>query len=359
MVPEEPDIIGVEREARGRRWTALAGSRRRLAAAGLVVLVAVAALVVAVLPRHQPASAGVAGTGVTNLRSTGVFNAFAAGAADGQGWQLAVQNVDTDGHSCLPAVVLSGEYGDPLFTRADLGLTPAGSPAVISGVPGASDASFGFFRVPAAVRRLSVAIGGATPLTVTPATDSECGHTFRLAGFGFASGARVTVTAITGHGPSAPYTLPRALVHPAPGAPDPGGWQNLDRSAGWGTPHLIDQARVNGTLWGMTVAVGAYGECFSLTRDARRQLSSPRCGPIIPTGEDVPLGTSNALAVFSDVALVSAMLPSGMTTRASPVDIGGRLYVGLITAVSPAGITAYDASGAIISGINWSVEGPR
>jgi hypothetical protein len=349
-LPEEPDIIGVEREARAGRWTALAGSRR-LMAAGLVALVVGAAIVIAVIPRHQPAAAEV-----TQPGATGVFNSFADGTADGQGWQLTVQNVASDGHSCLPAVVLSGEYGDPLFPHPDLGLTAAGSPAVIAG---ASGTSFAFFRVPSAVRQLRVAIGAALPLSLTPATDSECGRAFRLAGFAFATAARVTVTAVTGHGPSAPYHLPSALVHPAAGAPDRGGWQNLDRSAGWGTPHLIDQARVNGTLWGITVAIGAYGECFSLTRNAGRELSSPRCTPVIPTGEDVPLGTGNALEVFSDVALVSAMLPGGTTTRASPVDIGGRLYVGLITAVSPLGIVCYDASGAIISGINWTTEGPR
>jgi hypothetical protein len=354
-LPEEPDIIGVERAARAGWWTTLAGSRR-LVAAGVAALAVAAGIVVAALPRHQPAAAEVTQPGVTNFRSTGVFNSFAAGAADGQGWQLTVENVATDGHSCLPAVVLSGEYGDPLFPRPDLGLTAAGAPAVITG---GSGTSFAFFRVPATVRALRVAIGAAAPVTLTPATDRECGRAFRLAGFGFATAARVTVTAVTYHGAPAPYRLPSALVHPSPDAPDPGGWQNLDRSAGWGTPHLIDQARVNGTLWGMTVAIGAYGECFSLTRNARRELSSPRCTPVIPTGEDVPLGTGNALAVFSDVALVSAMLPGGMTTHASPVDIGGRLYVGLITAVSPLGIVCYDASGAIISGINWSSEGPR
>jgi hypothetical protein len=353
-LPEEPDIIGVERAARAGRWTALAGSRR-LMAAGLLAA-AVAGIVVAATPRHQPAAAEVTQAGVTNFRSTGVFNSFAGGTADGQGWQLTVQNVASDGHSCLPAVVLSGQYGDPLFPRPDLGITSVGDPAVITG---ASGTSFAFFRVPAAVGRLTVSIGSAAPLTLTPATDRECGRGFRLAGFGFATAAPVTVTAVTGHGASAPYRLPSALVHPAVGAPDRDGWQNLDRSAGWGTPHLIDRARVNGAQWGLTVAIGAYGECFSLTRGARPELSSPRCTPIIPTGEDVPLGTSNALAVFSDVALVSAMLPGGITTRASPVDIDGRLYVGLITAVAPDGIVCYDASGAIISGINWSSEGPR
>lgn len=356
-LPEEPDIIGVERAAPAGRWTALAGSRRLMTAgvAALAVAAAAAAILI-VAPRHQPAAADVAQAGVTNLRSTGVFNSFAGGIADGQGWQLTVQNVATDGHSCLPAVVLTGEYGDPLFPHPDLGLTAAGSPAVITG---SSGTSFAFFRVPATVRQLRVAIGAAAPLSLTPATDSECGRAFRLAGFGFATAARVTITAVTGHAASAPYRLPSALVHPAVDAPDRDGWRNLDLSAGWGTPHLIARARVNGTLWGLTVAIGAYGECFSLTRNAARELSSPRCTPVIPTGEDVPLGTGNALAVFSNVALVSAMLPGGGTTRASPVDIGGRLYVGLITAASPDGIVCYDASGAIISGINWSSVGPR
>jgi hypothetical protein len=366
MLPEEPDIVGAhdddgEHGARAARWFAIAGNRR-LQAACAAVLVAAVAIVITVAPRHQPASADVAQLGVTNLRSTGVFNAFAGGAVDGQGWQLTVQNVATDGHSCLPAVVLSGQYGDPLFRHPDLGLTPAGSVSVISEVPGAPDASFAFFRVPATVARLRVAIGAAAPLILTPAGDAECGVTFRLAGFGFATMARVTVTALTGRGASAPYTLPYALAHPSPTTPDPDGWQNLDRQAGWGTPHLIDRVRVDGTLWGLTVAVGAYGECFSLIHEGRVELRSPRCSSLNPTGEDVPLGGSgsvgNALAVYSDVALVSAMVPGVGTARASPVDIGGRLYVGLITAAPPDGITCYDASGAIISGINRSPGEP-
>jgi hypothetical protein len=368
MLPEDnPDIVSAhddgERDPRPSRWAALAG-HRRIKVAAVVVLAAVVAIVAAVVPRHQ-AAAGVTQPGVTNFRSTGVFNTFAAGLTDGQEWQLTVQNVATDGHSCLPAVVWTGEYGDRLFPGTDLSLTPAGAPSVISGVPEAPTASFAFFQVPAAVRQLQVVIGTAAPLTVTPRSESECGRTFRLAGFGFASAARVTVTAITGHGRPAGYTLPYALVHPSRDAPGYGGWQNQgqSQSQGWGTPELIGRAVVGGVLWGMTVADGTHGECFSLTKNAHLLVSDPLCAVLAPTGANTPVEVMTApagnadgyaMAVIPGVTLVTARLPGGRTAQASPVDVGGVLYVGLLTSATPIEFSFYGPDGTVIAAISWS-----
>jgi len=367
MLPEEdPDIVSAhddgERDARPSRRAALAG-HRRIKAAAVVVLAAAVAIVAAVMPRHQEAAAGVTQPGVTNFRSTGVFNTFAAGLTDGQEWQLTVQNVATDGHSCLPAVVWTGEYADRLFPGTDLSLTPAGAPSVITGVPEAPAASFAFFQVPAAVRQLQVVIGTAAPLIVTPRRESECGRTFRLAGFGFASAARVTVTAITGRGRPAGYTLPTALVRPSRDAPGYGGWQNLGQGPGWGAPELIARAVVGGALWGMTVADGTHGECFSLTKNAYPLVNDPLCAALAPTGADTPVEvmtapTGNAsgyvMAVIPGVTLVTARLPGGRSAQASPVDVGGVLFVGLLTSATPTEFSFYGPDGTVIGAIIWS-----
>jgi len=322
----------------------------RWSAGAVLVIGGVAAIVVSMTASHPPAAPAAA---ITNARLTTVHQGdeFAAGLAEGQPWQLTVLNVAADGHSCLPAVQVL-VYADILYPGSGLERTPAGALSVITGPPEAAGTSFAFFRVPDSVRQLRVGIGTAQPLILTPASESQCGQAFRLAGFAFASSARVTVTAVTRAGKTAGYTLPRTLVRPSRSAPDRSGWQNLDVSPGWGTPALVTQARVGGASWGITVASGAYGDCFSLTPDARKELSDPLC---VPVGTGYPQvevlappaqrAEGYALQLGSDVVVVAADLPDGKVVLIHPVEIGGLRYAGLITTAPPVTIICYADTG--------------
>lgn len=357
MLPEDPDIVCANDGprfwarwpflARATRWAA---GRRGLGVAGAVVVIgAVAGIVVAATGSHPPARPAAA---ITNARLSPVHRGeFAAGMAEGQPWQFAVLNVAADRRSCLPAVQVL-VYADILYPGSDLKLTPAGALSVLTGPPEAAGTSFAFFRIPESVRQLRVTIGTAPPLILTPASESQCGQAFRLAGFAFASRARVTVTAVTRAGKTAGYRLPDALVHPPRYAANPGGWQNLDATPGWGNPGLVSQDHVDGTSWGITVASGGYGDCFSLTPGARRELSDPFCAPVgtgYPQLEVLSTpalnGEGYALQVGSDVVLVAADLTDGKVALIHPVEIGGLLYAGLITTAPPVTIICYANTG--------------
>jgi hypothetical protein len=372
MSPEEPDVVGEDdgREPRVWWWTA----HRRLTTAGLVVLAAIVATVVVVAGRHQPATAAPRPTAaaapvvsVTNAQSAKrVIPLFAAGTAADAGWTLEAQDVAT-GHSCLPGVEWTGQIADVLFPGTNLGMTPAGAPSVLTGVPQSSPtalpgASFAFFQVPAAVRELRVAIGGAAPLTVFAHDESPCGTgTFRVAGFGFPSAARVTVTAITAHGESAPYTLPYSLVHPAPRTPGYLAWQNLGPVHRMGPPRPIATADVDGARWEMSVGISSDGECFHLTRNGQLRLPV-LCRPISLTDESEPIngvmlpGLHGYFLSVTDgtVHRVTATLPGGKTVSATPVDVYGFLLAGLFTGdATPTKFTFYRAGGSEINSMPW------
>jgi hypothetical protein len=368
MPPEEPDIVG-EDEPRAGWWVA----HRGLTTAGLaVVLAAVVVIVVVVVPRHQPAKAAApqtAATIVTNNLSPATLGMFAEGTAAGDApWELTVANVATDGHSCLPAVVLSDQIADVLLPDPDLGLSPAGAPSALTGVPQTpsateSGASFAFFRVSAAVRQLRVTIGTAAPLTLTPRSESECGQAFRLAGFGFPSAARVTVTAITGHGTPASYVLPSALVDPPRHTPGYGAWENLGPAERLGTPEVVAATTIDGARFAMAIAISTDGECFHLTSDGQPVSGIPiLCTPITLPNTDAPVNVLRMrfgpqgyfLTVTDTVHLVTMTLPGGKTMNATPVDVHGVLFAGMFTGTTPAKFTFHRAGGSVISSVPWS-----
>jgi hypothetical protein len=368
MPPEEPDIVG-EDDPRARWWAA----HRGLTTVGLaVVLAAVVVIVAVVVPRHQPAKAAspeTATTSVTNNPSPATLSMFAQGTATAGGqWDLAVANVATDGRSCLPAVVLSDQIADVLFPDPDLGLTPAGAPSALTGVPQTtsateSGASFAFFRVPAAVRQLRVTIGTAAPLTLTPRNESECGQAFRLAGFGFPSAARVTVTAITGQDKPASYVLPSTLVHPPRHTPGYGAWENLSPAERLGTPEVVAAANIDGERFAMAIAISTDGECFHLTSDGQPVPGVPiLCAPITLPNTDAPTNVLRVpfgpqgyfLTVTDTVRLVTMTLPGGKTMNATPVDVYGVLFAGMFTGTTPAKFAFYRVGGSVISSIPWS-----
>jgi hypothetical protein len=375
MMPEEPDEIAAndERPARARWWQGgWWQGHRRLATACLVVLAAVVAIVVIVVPRHQAAKAApptaaaapAAPVSVTNSPSGAVTGGtFAAGSAGGVGWTLTVQTMGTG--SCLPVVAWDGQIPAVLFPDTNLGMTPAGAPAVTTGtMPQPSPAvppgtSFAFFRVPAAVRQLRVDIGGAAPLIVTPRQETACGRVYRLAGFGFPSAARVTVTAITGHGSLPAYTMPGTLVQPAPGTLG-GGWQELGPVQRMGPPKLVASADIGGGVWQMSIGISSDGVCFHVTRNGTRALPV-ECARVSMLSANAPVNLLRTpstrgyfLTVAKDVTLVTATLPDGTAVRATPVDVYGVLFAGVFTGdVTPVKFTFYRAGGRVIDSIPW------
>jgi hypothetical protein len=359
-LPEEPDIIGVDRPERPRRWRALAGNRR-FQLAGLVALAAAVAIVVTIAPWSQPprSTPAVTAANVTNASSTAGPGAFASGLADGQRWRLALRNVATDGNSCLPAVVLDGKYGDVLFPGEDLWSTPVGMPSVITNEPDAPrDASFAFVQVPATIRQLRVAIGSAT-LTLAPHTERLCGRTFRLAGFGFPSTAPVTIMRMTA---AVAYTLPASLVQPARGAPDYTAWQNLDEGGGWGKVVVIGRADIRDAVYGITVDVGEHGQCFAISKNAQPFIGyGLYCTPVSADISYAPVivirlagvGLAFVVPLTAQVRLMTATLPGGATVRATPVDVGGLVYAALFTTTGPTRLTCYGAGGVVIRSVRW------
>jgi hypothetical protein len=369
MSSEEPDVVGNgDDKPRAGWWIAHRGLSTAVLA---VVLVVAVVIVVVVTPRHQPAKASPAGTtvSVTNDPSTGTRGLFAQGTATGvAAWDLAVANVATAARSCLSAVVLSDQIADVLVPGPDLGLTPAGAPSVLTGVAQTvSDAelgaSFAFFQVPAAVRQLRVTIGTAAPLTLTPRGESECGQTFRLAGFGFPSAARVSVTAVTGQGTLAAYVLPAALVHPVRHTPGYGSWENLGPARRLGAPTRVAAADIGGTGYAMAIAISTDGACFHFTSDGQPVTGIPiLCSPITLPNTDtlfnalvVPFGPQGYFLTVTDaVRQVTMTLSGGTTTSTAPVDVNGMLFAGLLTGTAPDKFTFSGAGGKLISSLPWS-----
>jgi hypothetical protein len=371
MMPEEPDEIAAndERPARARWWQGgWWQGHRRLATACLVVLAAIVAIVVVVVPRHQAAKAAppqpaAVPVSVTNSPSSALTGGvFASGVGGGVGWTLTVQTMGTG--SCLPVVAWDGQIPAVLFPGTNLGMTQAGAPSVITGgtmqpVPAVpSGMSFAFFRVPATVRQLRVDIGGAAPLTVTPRQETACGRVYRLAGFGFPSAARVTVTAITGHSGLAAYTLPYPLVHPAPRTLGYGAWQSLGPVQRMGPPKLVARADIGGTVWEMSIGISSDGECFHVTANGTGALPV-ECVRVSMLSANAPVNLLKLpstqgyfLTVAKDVTLVTATLPDGTAVRATPVDVYGVLFAGVFTDdVTPVTFTFYRAGGSIIDSI--------
>jgi DNA-directed RNA polymerase specialized sigma24 family protein len=356
--PPQLPLNAITRRARSIR-------RRR---AGMAIAAAgTAAAAGFVLAPHQPAPARTSHASgashargapvVTNTRSIGAGNVFANGATGGKAWRLSVANVADDGKACLPAVVLDGQYADPLPARAGTGPPPIGAPSVISDAPSAPMTTFTFFRVQASVTALRVTIGMNPPLTLVPATETECGQTFRLVGYGSPVTAQVTVTPVSSSA-TAPELVFASANQPSSTSLVAWNWQNPDTSAGWGTWRTIARATVDGSAWEVWVAVGPFGECFSVSWRSGQLSDTIACAPVMAPGANsvvaawsLPDGSPVdgwAVPVGPGVVRVEVKLANGTSLRATPVDAGGRRYVAGLTTTSPvASITAYNAAGNV------------
>jgi hypothetical protein len=335
--------------------------RRQRAGAAAIAVAGCVALVLTLLPHPHSATVTPATHPpvVTNTHPLGVDGVFANGAVNGQAWELAVANVADDGKTCLPAVVLNGQNADLLLPNPDMSLTPAGAPSVISGVSPAPGTAYAFIQVPASVRQLRITIGNH-PLTLTPTPENACGQNFRLAGLGYPAAAPVKITAVTSSGAASLYVLPSTLSTGTAifrnTSQVAGNWTNLDNSRGWGSWRPIARTTVAGSTWAVSVADGSFGECYSWRNG---QLSNAIvCLPVVAPGGNqgmtswtAPDGApadSFAMSVNPNVARVAAKLANGRTLQATPVDVGGRLYVSYVATSPVASLIMYDAAGNVV-----------
>lgn len=349
----EPPPVPLDRIVRRGRRT-----RRRRAGAAAVTLAAVASVAVVVAsPTHpvspaSPASPVTANAqpiisfgNVTRPSGAAASNVFVQGTVNGQAWRLQVVNAADDGHSCLPAVRLNDQDADVLTPKPDTALTPVGAPSVFTSGQGFS---YVFIQVPTDVAQIEFG-SVRVPLTLVQLT--ECGRTFRLAGFAFPDSATVTLTAVTQSGVSRSYVLPQALYA---ANSTQSGWQNLDVSSGEGVTRTLAR---DGDMT-LTASVGGFGECYSTSwQIGKIATNQPVCVPItiIPLDNrvvSIPGLTLNnvttyavALAVGSSVHSVVAHLANGETVRATPVDVDGRLEIGFLTTSPITSVTRYNVAG--------------
>jgi hypothetical protein len=316
-----------------------------------------------------PATPGSTTSAVTNYAAPAGWDLFAAGTANGHPWRLNVSDVADSGGACIPAVVLNGQDADLLLPPSDNDLIPpAGAPSVLTGTTDAPGASFAFFRVPPSVTRLVVSAGPTMRLTLTPVTETVCGQRFRLAGFGFDSAEPVRITAYPA---GAGYVLPSSLIKPSPSPQQlDGSWQNLDLSAGPGTPRLVSGGTIAGHPWNIDLRLGDQGECFSLNvPGAAHAGSPPACGMLIvggnqPLYELVPVVTGTTMLYgyafplgAQDCSQVSVKLADGQTVTVPPVTVSGLRLVAVATAAPMTGITFKDAAGKVLSTDTFSPPG--
>ena len=199
------------------RWpqlVRLAGAIRSRRARIIPVLV-LAGLVAAtawLVPRSHPASRSVPvgqPAVITNSTAGLGFGVFARGTADGQQWQLTVQDIADPGYPCLPGVSINGNDADPLFADSQpLRHSPVGSPAFVTLGPRWPDTGFAFIQVPADADWLWLDPVRGFQLGVAPVMVSACGQQFRLAGFAYPLTATLRIHLSFRDRPEGSYTVP-------------------------------------------------------------------------------------------------------------------------------------------------------
>ena len=266
------------RAIRARRWAA-AGSGLMAGAAAVAIAVSVQAG-----SRRGPAGrrTGAAASPAGSPSAAGILNSatppggpvFAAGVADGAGWQLSVRNIAGHGSSCLPAVMLNGTDGDLLSAPppAPAGLSDV---AFLDNVPGGSGAGYASLQVAPAVTRLTAIFRNGTRLDLQPVTVRVCGREMHLAGFAYPASGVAQITAYAGGQLAAMSreTPPASLFRGAgqaggqPAAPAlrlvPGVWEHLGATPAVTATGTAGSGRLGAARWRVTVTLGPAGECFA------------------------------------------------------------------------------------------------
>ena len=310
---------------------------------------------------------------ITNSAAGLGSGAFARGTADGQQWQLAVQDIADPGYRCLPGVSVNGNDADPLLADPQpLRQSPVGSPAFVTLGPGLPDAGFAFIQVPADADWLWLDPVGGFQLGVAPVTVTACGQQFRLVGFAYPLTATLRIHLSFRGRPEGSYTVPAALSAPRASVGDPqvdGMWQGLDAAYGPVASGTIASGNAFGVRWSIRVTFGKAGDCFSIstspasgTADGLWQMG---CGPIstpqgpstimvLPLGSPRPgvVGVGYAISVGSGTARLTAELSDGSNVSARPLVVGGRKYAAFFTpgALRMFWLNWVDATGQPIAG---------
>jgi len=329
---------------------------RQLAALGSAAVVLAAAATVLIVRAH----AGPAGR-PPGLASPGGSRIFAAGAANGSKWSLAVANLADTSPWCLPGVVLDGQNGDVLQPGFVKGMA-LGNAAFLAVSPGRPAAGFAFLRPRPGVTGVVASLGDGTRLALRPVTVSVCGQSFRLAGFRWPRQGVTRITARSPQGHRISYTPPAGIFDPA--SPFQAGlWVNVEGATGYAADGTIGFGRTGGTPWKMDVTLGPEGECFTAHLGTPGDVGSASiCAPVSAPPRDAAL-TSVPFArpagtlvwfmgtVSGRTATVRADLSSGQATRIVPTLIGGRKYiaVGVREGVRLTRLTLYGADGRVLA----------
>ena len=349
---------------------------RRARIIAVPVLAGLVAATAWLVPRSHPAARSVRvgqPAAITNSTAGLGYGVFARGIADGQQWQLTVQDIADPGYRCLPGVSINGNDADPLFTDPrSLRQSPVGDPAFLklrlgSGQP---DAGFAFIQVPADADWLWLDPVGGFQLGVAPVTVTACGQQFRLVGFAYPLAATLRIHLSFRDHPEGSYTVPSALSAPRASFAGPqvdGVWQDLDAADGAVATGTIASGNTFGVRWSIRVSFGKAGDCFSISTSPPRGngLWQAACGPIsTPEGPStivvLPLGSPNpgvvgvgyAISVGSGTDHLTAELSNGSNVSARPLVVDGRKYAAFFTpgALRMFWLNWVDATGRPIAG---------
>ena len=324
---------------------------RRARIIAVPVLAGLVAATAWLVPRSHPAARSVRvgqPAAITNSTAGLGYGVFARGTADGQQWQLTVQDIADPGYPCLPGVSINGNYADPLFADPQpLRQSPAGDPAFVTLGPRLPDAGFAFIQVPADADWLWLDPVRGFGLGVAPVTVTACGRQFHLVGFAYPLTATLRMHLSFRDRPEGSYTVPSALSALRTSVEDPrvdGVWQGLDTSHGQVASGTIAAGNDLGVRWSIRVMFGKAGDCFSLSTSppsgsTARSLEQTACGPIsTPQGPStimvLPLasprpgvaGVGYAVSVGSGADHLTAELSDGSNVSARPLVVDGRRY---------------------------------
>lgn len=396
-----PDVIGSGSEGSGvsgRRSAALAEAGRRAwhkarqswtgrIAGGVVVAGAVAAVGVLLSSAHpashqanasaadvhHPAPVTISSSMPGKVLAGGIF---AVGKADGNVWQLALQDIDDPGTICQPAVTLNGSDADPLFSDPAR-LTPVGNPAFMRLGTQAPGVGFAFVQVPAGVTWVWLDSGPINGLSLgmAPVTIGACGESFHLVGFAYPLSGTLRIHESSPAGGGREYTVPRVLSAPQPTLADPqvdGVWQDVDAARAQATIATLAAGRTFGQQWQIQLAFGTAGDCFTLNTSylddsaAAKASSTSFCGPVstpqgpatimaLAIGATAPdgLGVGYAISVGPGTATLTAQLSTGKTFNVTPIVVNGRRYAAFFVP-GPAHLTwlnAVDGRGRDVAGV--------
>ena len=336
-----PELARLTRTIRSRR-------ARIIATTVLAGLVAATAWLVA---GSRPATRSALGgqpAAITNSTAGLGSGAFARGTADGQQWQLAVQDIADPGYRCLPGVSINGNDADPLFADPHpLWHSPVGNPAFVTVGPELPGAGFAFVQVPADADWLWLDPVSGFQLGVAPVTVTACGQQFRLVGFAYPLAATLRMHLSFRDRPEGSYIVPAALSAPRASLVDPqvdGVWQGLDATDGRVATGTIASGNVFGVRWSIRVTFGKAGDCFSISTSTPSGSTAARlwqmaCGPIstpegpstivvLPLGSPRPgvVGVGYAVSVGSGTDHLIAELSDGSNVSARPLVVDGRRY---------------------------------